>query len=144
MDLGEEVLINSISPSLTKVYYFVNKEYGLNSKPHYHIAIPTSNGNYLLMVMFTTQINETKELYTTVNRKALHSLIEIKKGTYTFLSKDSLLDCNRTLFKTKEELRAIISKIEYKDADLTEDLIKEIKTAINESPLVKPIVKKSL
>lgn len=144
MDLGENIVLGGIQPSLTKVYYFINTTYGETSNPHYHIAVPTNNGNYILMVMFTTQIDETKELYTTVKREALHSLIEVKKEDLCFLSQDSLLDCNKTLFKTKEELQAIISSIEYKDANLTEEFVSKIKEAISKSPLVRPIIKKSL
>lgn len=144
MDLGEILGIQGIQPSLGTIYYFENSEHGENKKPHYHIAIPTINGGYLLLVMFTSQVNKKVEYYSQTNQKALDSLVFADKETFCFLSKKSVVDCNHPIYKTPEELGAIISNLEYREADLTEDFIDNIIIAVKNSPLVRRNIKRAL
>ena len=144
MDLGETLALNGIQPALTTVYYFENVEHGKKDNPHYHISIPTVDGGFILLVMFTSQIEKKQEHYSITNQNALSSLVFANKDDFNFLSKDSVIDCNQPIYKTKEELGAIIKNLEYKEANLTEEFVEEIKKAIHSSPIVRRNVKKAL
>jgi hypothetical protein len=144
MDLGKTLELNGIRPVLTTVYYFENLEHGKKDNPHYHISIPTFDGGFLLLVMFTSKIENKKEHYGLVNQNALSSLVFANKNDFIFLSKDSVIDCNQPIYKTKEELGAIIKNLEYKEANLTQEFIEEIKEAVQSSPIVRRNIKKAL
>ena len=66
MDLGNSIGIAAIQPSLDTVYYFENLEHSKEANPHYHIALPTGNGDYVLLVMFTSKIENKNEYYIDV------------------------------------------------------------------------------
>lgn len=144
MDLGDSIALEAIKPSLDTVYYFENTEHSKANNPHYHIALSTKNGNYILLVMFTSQIENKEEHYRLANKQALESLVYAKQDDFCFLTKDSVIDCNHPIYKTKEELSAIINRIEYREANLTTDFIDEIKAAIHSSPIVRRNIKKEL
>lgn len=144
MDLGENLSLLGIQPSLKTVYYFENTEHGKNSSPHFHIAVPTTDGNYILLVMLTSQISKRIEYYELTNEKALQSLIQVEESTLCFLTKDSLIDCNNPIYKTREELSVIIKDLQYRNADLTDEFITSIKEAIKSSPIVRRNIKKVL
>jgi len=144
MDLGKSIGLAAIQPSLDTVYYFENLEHTKKANPHYHIALPTINGNYVLLVMFTSQIDRKEEYYSLTNQNALSSLVYADKDKFCFLTKDSVIDCNHPIYKTKEELGAIISSLEYREADLTETFINDIKDAILTSPIARRNIKKAL
>jgi len=144
MDLGETLALNGIQPALTTVYYFENVEHGKKDNPHYHISIPTVDGGFILLVMFTSQVEKKQEYYGITNQNALSSLVFANKDDFNFLSKDSVIDCNQPIYKTKEELSAIMKNLEYKEANLTEEFVEEITKAIHSSPIVRRNVKKAL
>ncbi len=144
MDLGIELSIQGITPSLGTVYYFKNSEHGGNSNPHYHVAIPTIDGGYVLLVMFTSQVEKKKEYYTRTNQKAFDSLVFVNATDFCFLTKESVIDCNNPIYKTSEELGAIIHNLEFKDADLTQEFIDDIVKAIKTSPIARPQIKRAL
>lgn len=144
MNLGDLIGIDAIQPSLDTVYYFENLEHTKKSNPHYHIALPTKNGDYVFLVMFTSKIANKKEYYSLTNVNALASLVYTNKDEFCFLTKDSVIDCNHPIYKTKEELITIINNIEYRKADLTEAFIEEIKEAVLSSPIVRRNIKKAL
>lgn len=144
MDLGKSIGIAAIQPSLDTVYYFENLEHSKKDNPHYHIALPTNNGDYIFLVMFTSQRGSKEEYYSLTNQNALSSLVYADKDKFCFLTKDSVIDCNHPIYKSKEELSAILSSLEYREADLTEIFIEEIKEAILSSPIVRRNIKKSL
>jgi len=96
------------------------------------------------LVMFTSKVNNKKEHYSLVNEDALSSLVFANKDNFSFLSKDSVIDCNQPIYKSREELGAIIKNLEYKEANLTTELIEEIIKAIKTSPIVRRNIKKAL
>lgn len=144
LDLGTDLAVSAIKPSLSTVYYFKNREHTNIDNPHYHIAIPTKNGGFVLLVMFTSQIEGKQEHYGLVNPRALNSLVFANSSQCNFLTKDSVIDCNQPIYKSREELGAIIFDIEYRQATLSDDFIKEIKRTINESPIVRPHIKNAI
>ncbi len=144
MDLGLALGLEGIVPSLGTVYYFENSEHGEKRTPHYHIAIPTVDGGYVLLVMFTSQVEKKREYYAVTNQKAFNSLVFANETDFCFLTKESVIDCNNPMYKTSEELGAIIHNLEFKNADLTQDFIDEIVKAIKESPIARPHIKRAL
>lgn len=144
MDLGNELAVGGIQPSLTTVYYFKNREHTNSDNPHYHIAIPTKNGGFVMLVMFTSQIEGKQEHYQLVNTQALGSLVYAGPSQCNFLSKSSVIDCNKPIYKSLEELSAIIFDLEYRQATLSDQFIEEIKSAIRTSPMVRPQIKNTI
>lgn len=144
MDLGDSIGINAIHPSLDTVYYFENIDYKKQDNPHYHIALETKNGDYIILVMFTSQIEGKKEYYSLTNQKALSSLVYAQKDDFCFLTKDSVIDCNHPIYRTKEELSIILYNLECKEANLTVEFIEQVKNAILESPIVRRYIKNAL
>jgi len=142
MDLDEILKLNGICSVLATVYYFENLEHGKKDNPHYHISIPTVDGGFLLLVIFTSKIDNKKEYYALSNKNALSLLVFANKDDFIFLSKDSVIDCNQPIYKTREELGAIIKNLEYMEANLTQEFIEKIKEAIQSSPIVRRNIKK--
>ncbi len=144
MDLPRHVAIEGIKPSKSTVYHFKNSTYEESAPAHIHIAIPVNDSTYVLLTMITSQVTKRKEFYAH-NAKALESVIEITSNELDFIKKASVIDCNKPLYQTKEELDSIISgDITFIDASLSDDLIERIRAGIINSPLVKPVVKKLL
>jgi len=128
-----------------KLFYFKNREYSIDAPPHYHICIPLNHGKFVMLVLLTSQDEKRKILYKT-NPKALQSLVEINQDDFHFLTKKTtLIDCNRPIYKTKEEIASLVNG-EFKVIDeiITEVLLTKIKNAIKKSPLVKKQYKKKI
>ena len=141
MPIDEELL--GVYPSLHTVYYFENVEHPeYRRKPHYHIAIPTNNG-YMLLVMFTSQTGKRQE-HRSTNPDALSSLIFADQTDFEFLSTRSVIDCNDPMYKTREELMAIIDNLQPKEADISEEFRDKIIEAIKTSPVVRRNIKNAL
>jgi len=135
--------IETIGVNPNTVYVFKNSEYSDKSHEHYHISIPISDENSLLLVLTTSQVSKKKQHYR-LREQLLRGLIEFDIGDLNFITKKCLIDCNNPLFKTKEELKTIIENEEIKFIDeyIAPKLIQDIKDKIKNSPLVKPNIKK--
>lgn len=144
LDLGSELALIGIQPSNTTAYYFKNKEHANIDNPHFHVAIPTKDGGFVLLVMFTTQIDSKQEYYGLVKPTALDSLVYATPSQCKFLKKESVIDCNQPIYKSREELSAIILDLEYREAELSQEFIEEIKNAIKLSPMVRPHIKNAI
>ena len=128
-----------------KLFYFKNREYPTDAPPHYHICIPINHDEFVMLVFFTSQDEKRKMFYNT-NPKALQALVEVNKDDFDFLTKENtLIDCNRPIYKTKEELASLVNG-EFKvfDEIITEEFLTQIKNAIKKSPLVKKGYKKKI
>lgn len=128
-----------------KLFYFKNREYSTDAPPHYHICIPINHDKFVMLVLFTSQDEKRKMLYST-NPKALQALVEIDKDDFHFLTKENtLIDCNRPIYRTKEELASLVNG-EFKVIDeiITEVFLTKIKNAIKKSPLVNKKYKKKI
>ena len=142
MYIDEEIL--GVYPSQQSVFYFENIEHNeYNRKPHYHIAIKTNNNRYILVVMFTSQI-EKREAHRSTNQDAYNSLVYADNKDFDFLSKKSVIDCNDPLYKTKEELNSIIQNLQTKPTIISDEFQNKIIKAIKTSPLVRPYIKRAL
>jgi len=142
MPIDEALL--GVYPSKNTVFYFENIEHNEDDrKPHYHIAIKTNNNRYIVVVMFTSQI-EKRETHRAINPDALSSLIYADENDFNFLSKKSVIDCNNPLYKTKEELNAIVDNLQPIPTNISEEFRDSIINAIKTSPIVRPNIKKAL
>lgn len=142
MYIDEELL--GVYPSLHTVFYFENIEHNQDErKPHYHIAIPTKNNSYLLLVMFTSQL-EKRKAHRQTNPDALSSLIFTNEREFDFLTKESVIDCNSPIYKTREELMASIDNLQPKEAHIPIKFRDKIIEAIKTSPIVRRNIKKAL
>ena len=142
MYIDEEQL--GIYPSQNTVFYFENREHDeYDRKPHYHIAIKTNNNSYIVLVMFTSQI-EKREAHRSSNPDTLSSLVYADEKDFDFLTKKSVIDCNDPMYKTREELMAITENLQPIEADISEKFKNEIIEAIKSSPVVRRNIKRSL
>lgn len=151
MDIPSHIRVNVIQDSLDTqtLYLFKNTTYNSTAPGHYHIVMKTNDSSYFVLTMFTTQVSKKKILYQH-NPQALSSLIELDAATANSicsnLNNDSCIDCNQATFKTSEELSSIIDmdSLLYIEASLNNTLMTEIKTAIKNSPLIRPYHQKLL
>ncbi len=142
MYIDEEQL--GVYPSLNTVFYFENIEHHEDErKSHYHIAIPTNDNGYILVVMFTSQV-EKRKAHRKVNPDAYSSLVFADETEFEFLTTKSVIDCNDPIYKTREELMAIIDNLQSIAADITEEFRDKIIEAIKTSPVVRRNIKRAL
>jgi hypothetical protein len=116
-------------------------------EPHWYVLIPTDSSHFLI-AMITSQIAKRKEYYKrTLKPKAVDSLVKINNDDFSFLKreKDSVVECNQVEYLRIEE---IIHRVEEEKGFKIEKeqvptyLKKEVVSAINNSPIVKPFMKK--
>ena len=140
-----EEKINIIGVNPNTIYIFKNTEYGKNAPAHYHISIPISDENSLLLVATTSQI-EKKEQYYGRNANLSAGLLKLNIGELDFVKKECLIDCNQPLFQSKEELKNIIlnGEITFLEEINIPEFIEDIKSKIKNSSLVKPNIKNLL
>ena len=142
MYIDEERL--GIYPSLHTVFYFKNLEHDDDDrKPHYYIAIPTNNNGYIVLVMFTSKVGK-RERHRAANPKALSSLVYADEKEFDFLTTRSVIDCNDPIYKTREELMAIVDELQPKEADIPEEFRNKIIEAIKTSPVVRRNIQNAL
>ena len=138
-----EQKINMIGANPDTIYIFKNSEHGNNAPEHYHISIPISDENSLLLVLTTSQTEKKKKHYR-LREDLRNGLIEFNIGDLEFITKKCLIDCNKPLFESKEKLKSIIlnEEIKFIHEIIAPELIQSIKDKIKNSPLVKPNIKK--
>ena len=142
MQFPKSIAIYAIHPSTKTLYSFKNSKYDPSAPAHYHVAISVSDNTFVLLAMITSQGEKRKDYYKH-NEKALQSVIDIDSTDISILTKKSVIDCNQPLYYTREELDLLVDgDIENLEATISEEIITKIKIAIQNSPLVKPVVKK--
>jgi len=142
MPIDEELL--GVYPTQRTVFYFENIEHDEDRrKPHYHIAIKTNNNTYILVVMFTSKVKK-REAHRLSNPDAYTSLVYADETDFDFLTEPSVIDCNDPIYKTQDELSAIMDNLQPIETYIPDEFIDKIITAIKTSPIVRPYIKKSL
>lgn len=140
----EEILELFSQPVKDKVFYFRSKSHSKEAPPHYHIALPINSNEYILLVMFTSQVDKIKKSLSS-NEKALECLFELSPDDWSFLTKPTIINCNLPTYLTKEELCAQIDgKVDIFNEIVPLSYLDEIKLRIKKSPLVKPAIKKKI
>jgi hypothetical protein len=111
------------------------------------VIIPVNAATDLVLTMITSQVASATAYYSN-NPEAYESLVAVGKNDLPFLSVDpSLINCNNAELVPKADLPRKIDPshgFEIKLSTVPESLIKRIFAAIYKSPIVKPIIKKTL
>ena len=140
----EKILELFNGPLEDKIFYFKEKSHAEGSPPHYHIALPINDNEYILLVMFTSQVAKIKK-FSSINEKQLELLYEVTPNEFSFLTRDSIIDCNDVKYWTKEELVNNVSgKMDIFNENIPLEILDNIKTKIKKSPLVRKKIKKKL
>lgn len=129
------------------VCYFKNIQYDEKASPHYYITVPINDELSLLLCVITSQIENKIWYYHKTNEKAISSLVPIGKDSFPFLEKESVIECNLPFLISKHELTKIVDprhKFKIVVRDIPSEIKKNIIRAINNSPIVKPFIKKML
>lgn len=129
----------ALSNPLKYVLYFKDIENNiLYAKPHYYIILPTKTNEFIFLTMITSQIDKVK---SRVENK--ETLIELNKNDLDFLTKDiSIIDCNRIIMKSKEDLLHL--KTEIIDTNISKELYEKLVIAINKSKVISTRYKKHI
>lgn len=144
-----DILKELEKPLQNKILYFKNKNHRKKNNqdppPHFHIVIPTNDGQYILLVFFSKQVTKTKSRYEG-NKKATDCLEYVSIEKFEFLTENqSVINCNDPIYCTKEELASIINgKLSIKKTNIPGDFLNNLKIKIRKSPLVKKALKKKI
>lgn len=117
-----------------------------NPGPHWYIIIPTSDASFFLLNMITSQSNKRVKFYQNTKRpKAVECLVKLSNNEFSFLSLNSVIDCNRSEHLSADEIihrmdEAVGFRINTEK--IPAYLKKEIVSAIVGSPLIAPFIKK--
>jgi len=111
-----------------------------NPSPHWHIMIPTADKPFFLVALITSQYeNMTRYYKNTKQPRAINSLVKINNDEFSFLSKDSFINCNATEYLSDSELiHRVDEPIGFKlyPDKVPAYLKKNIVSAIVQSPLI--------
>lgn len=94
----------------------------------------------------TSQVEKRKSYYLSTGKdKAIGSLVRLNQNDFPFLTKETIIDCNQPILVKKSELiHRIDPKYGFtiKVPEISESLKKQIVSAIHNSPIVRPFIKK--
>lgn len=116
-----------------------------NPDVHWYVLIPAGSSHFLIAMITSHGDKRAKYYRGTPQAKAISSLVKINNNDFGFLSRDSVVECNSTIYM---DIQEIIHRIEEEKSFRIEKeqvppyLKKEIVSAINNSPLVGPLIKK--
>ena len=97
--------------------------------------------------MITSQVQSKIDYYTRTNAVAVTSLVAVDGTDLRFLNRPSLIDCNSVELVPRAELSKKYDPahgFKIKLPVVPDSLKNKIVAAINNSPIVKPIIKKLL
>lgn len=134
------MLDTALSNPLKYVLYFKDIENNiLYAKPHYYIILPTKTNEFIFLTMITSQIDKVK---SRVENK--ETLIELNKNDLDFLTKDiSIIDCNRIIMKSKEDLFHL-ETLKIVNTNISKELYEKLIIAINKSKVISTRYKKHI
>jgi len=145
MDLPPEVLLSSIRDFC--VIYFKDKQHTKDAPPHFYVTFPIKDDLTLIICIITSQVKTQREYYRRVNPKAENCLIPVTNDIFSFLDrgKKSVIECNKAELLSKEELGKRIDPyfpLKIKEKTIPSYLKKDVCSAIIQSPLIAPFIKK--
>ncbi len=144
MDLPPALILDSLSEF--SIIFFKDTEHEKDAPPHFYVAFQINQVLRFSIIIITSQIERRRKYYRT-NAKALSALVPIHKGTVSFLPKESILDCNRMeIFSKGEFLKRIHPDVplQLKAREIPADLVKEILSGIDRSPMISPAIKQKV
>jgi hypothetical protein len=74
------------------ICHYKDKTFAPDSPPHFNLLIPVENNLSLVICLFTSQIDKKLAFYK--NPRAKDCLLKVNNDIFTFLSKDTIIDCN--------------------------------------------------
>jgi len=140
-----EVTVNFLSDFC--ICYFKDTHFKQKSPPHYYINIPISDNAFLLLCIFTSQVENKRKYYSLFNEATLNSLVYLHEGDLPFLRKETVVDCNNPYLIRKIQVKEFVDekqglKIEMSSEKIPPILKNQVIDAIKRSPVVKPFIKK--
>lgn len=129
------------------VLHFKDVTHDRAAPPHWFLTIPINPGALFLLCIITSQVEKRLHYYQKINPKAAQSLVRLEARRFSFLSKESLIDCNATELLSIEELEKRVNRergLNIEPQQIPSELKKRIKTGLINSPLVSPAIKKQL
>ena len=120
------------------------KNYDKNAPAHFHIALKTTQDEYLVLSMITSQVEKKIKYYSLTNKSLVDSVLIINSDDIDILEKESCIDCNEPIYSTKEEIESIALDLEYIEAKIDKNLKNKIIKAIKSSAKVRDEIKNSL
>lgn len=116
------------------VYYFPDRAL-TSSEPHFFIVVNRQplRDELLLLSVVTSQVDKVKRMRQTLPG----TVVDLDPVLYEELSKPSVVDGNQLFPKTLEEFSGLFMRREIRHhKDLPAGLLKQIRAAIQASPLV--------
>jgi hypothetical protein len=129
------------------VLHFKDVTHDRAAPPHWFLTIPVNPGTLFLLCIITSQVEKRAYYYQKINPKAAQSLVRLEARRFPFLLKESLIDCNAIELLSIEELEKKVNRergLNIEAQQIPSELKKRIKSAIINSPLVSPAIKKHL
>jgi len=147
------------TPADFNLVHFRDVAHRENAPAHYWVSISMGDGQYMLLSMVTSQMQNLDRWYTSIRpdeaEALLNSLVPLSKSDLRSISKDSVINCNDTVCLSKQELirkidTTYVSRTQncfdviHKDKDFSFDLKGRIIRAISESPDIRKEVKENI
>jgi hypothetical protein len=154
MDINLDIILGTTDEWF--ICLFKNSKHAKDSPPHFHIIIPIKEENNntckteksFIVCYITSQIEKRENYYKNIFKNdGIKALVKISQKDFNFLTKDSIVECNKADIYNIIELIDIIENPKdfiIKPAIISEDLKNQIINAINISPDVRNYVKKIL
>ena len=104
MDIPLDIRLSSTLKSGV-VYYFRDVREIASDKPHYYVVVNINpmTDEFLVLAIATSKIHETKQRIKRLDIPQ-KTLIFISSLEYPRFTKKTVIDCNRVISKTKEQL----------------------------------------
>lgn len=154
MDINLDVILGTINEWF--ICLFKNSKHAKDSPPHFHIIIPIKEENNIagkteksfIVCYITSQIEKREKYYKTIFKNdGIKALVKISQKDFNFLTKDSVVECNKADLYNITELIDIIENPKdfiLEPETINEDFKNQIINAINISPEVRNDVKRTL
>ncbi len=144
MEIPPEIKINyTLEQGYT--YYFMEESFS-SDDPHYFVILNSNldEADDIYFVNATSQIVKVRDRQSILGRRP-DSYVEVKKEDCSFLTKDSIFDCNSVTKKSKQSL---IDKVSNEELGLVgsidQNILDKIIAGVLLSPLVEERVKQQL
>lgn len=144
MDLPLDVIADSIEKPC--VCRFRNVNHRESELPHYHIAIPSKEKDFLVLCHITKQVENRVRYYERTGKtEAIKCLVKVDSSDFDFLTAESVIECNQAEIRLKKEFATIVHPshgCQVITRNISSEIEKKIRDSILHSPLVKLFIKK--
>ncbi len=147
VELPSDILVNSLSSEKFSIIWFEDRTIEPPHNKHYHVSVSINSDQFLILCMITSKVQKREAHYERRGKSICKTcLVPIDQNSFSFLTKESVIECNQPILLTRADLLARLApksklKIIARDGSFKDTLKKEIVAAIQKSPLVKPLIK---